>query len=577
MDKKVYEFISKQTQDPIVEWKTCEITGEPFAIFQSDRDFLEKISPTFNGVKYQIPTPTLCPDLRHMRRMWFRNDRSLYHRKCDATGKNIVCMFAPGKPYKVYDRNYRRGDAWSGFDCGMDFDFTKTFTEQFDTLLKNVPLPWVVNSNSHNSEFVNQTGNMKNSYLMFSCMDSENCYYGHRVFNCVYCVDCSVVNDSQNCYECINGRKLYKCFFSQNVKDCSDCYFLFDCEGCKDCFGCRNLRNKQYCIWNREYSKEAYEKEIILLREQIKMYSWWEKLQKKFDDLISVNAKFRSMYLDNSEKTYGWFLYNCKKVFDCYEWGELENCKYGLMLHDSKYVQDGNNSTWAQWQYEVSTWGIQGYQVLFSLDAWPQNSYVMYSAYNPNCSHLFGCVGLKNQEYCIFNKQYNKKDYEELVAKILWHMQKTWERWEFFNPSISPFTYNESAAFEYFPLTEKQAKDRWFQRYADDKELQASNFLIPDNIDDVDDSILSQILPCSAGWKPFKIIKQELDFYHKYGLPIPRVSFDKRHVARFNKKPDKTLHLRTCDNCWIEMLSIYDKEVEFKVYCENCYNKEIYW
>lgn len=45
--KEVYEFISKQTNDPIVEWKTCAISGQPFAIYQSDLDFYAKISPTF--------------------------------------------------------------------------------------------------------------------------------------------------------------------------------------------------------------------------------------------------------------------------------------------------------------------------------------------------------------------------------------------------------------------------------------------------------------------------------------------------------------------------------------------------
>ena len=48
MDKKVYEFISTQTKDPIVEWKTCTVSGKPFAIFQSDVDFYAKISPTIN-------------------------------------------------------------------------------------------------------------------------------------------------------------------------------------------------------------------------------------------------------------------------------------------------------------------------------------------------------------------------------------------------------------------------------------------------------------------------------------------------------------------------------------------------
>lgn len=45
--KEVYEFISKETNDPIVEWKTCAVSGVDFAIYQSDLEFYKKVSPVF--------------------------------------------------------------------------------------------------------------------------------------------------------------------------------------------------------------------------------------------------------------------------------------------------------------------------------------------------------------------------------------------------------------------------------------------------------------------------------------------------------------------------------------------------
>jgi hypothetical protein len=71
--KEVYEYISLQTKDPIIEWKTCRASGIEFPIYQSDLDFYNKISPTFDGQKFQIPTPTLCPEERQRRRLSFRN------------------------------------------------------------------------------------------------------------------------------------------------------------------------------------------------------------------------------------------------------------------------------------------------------------------------------------------------------------------------------------------------------------------------------------------------------------------------------------------------------------------------
>lgn len=51
--------------------------------------------------------------------------------------------------------------------------------------------------------------------------------------------------------------------------------------------------------------------------------------------------------------------------------------------------------------------------------------------YVHNCfysSDIFGCIGLRNKQYCIFNKQYTKEEYEKLVPKIIEHMQKNGER-----------------------------------------------------------------------------------------------------------------------------------------------------
>ncbi|MDP2669631.1 MAG: hypothetical protein Q8O99_01100 [bacterium] len=38
---------------------------------------------------------------------------------------------------------------------------------------------------------------------------------------------------------------------------------------------------------------------------------------------------------------------------------------------------------------------------------------------------MFGCSNLRNKQYCIFNKQYTQEEYEQLVPKIITHMQET--------------------------------------------------------------------------------------------------------------------------------------------------------
>jgi hypothetical protein len=102
--------------EKLVETKNCPHCRATFPITDMDLEFYDKVSPVFNGKKYAIPTPTLCPDCRQQRRLSFRNIRKLYKRKCDATEKDIVSIYSPDKPFTVYNQDYWWSDAWSPLD-----------------------------------------------------------------------------------------------------------------------------------------------------------------------------------------------------------------------------------------------------------------------------------------------------------------------------------------------------------------------------------------------------------------------------------------------------------------------------
>jgi Zn ribbon nucleic-acid-binding protein len=58
----------------------------------------------------------LCPECRQQRRLSFRNERNLYKRDCDATGKSIISIYSPDKPYKVYNQDFWWSDNWDAMD-----------------------------------------------------------------------------------------------------------------------------------------------------------------------------------------------------------------------------------------------------------------------------------------------------------------------------------------------------------------------------------------------------------------------------------------------------------------------------
>ncbi|EKD29884.1 MAG: hypothetical protein ACD_78C00227G0002 [uncultured bacterium (gcode 4)] len=98
---------------------------------------------------------------------------------------------------------------------------------------------------------------------------------------------------------------------------------------------------------------------------------------------------------------------------------------------------------------------------------------------------------------------------------------------------------------------------------------------LPDDISKIPDDILNWAIECETTKKPFRIVKQELEFYRKHHLPIPRKHPDQRHLDRVNLRNPRKLHKRKCDKCGIDIITTSTPERKEIVYCESCYNKEV--
>jgi uncharacterized protein YbaR (Trm112 family) len=194
--REVYDFTSKQTNDPIIEQKICPSCQQSFPIFEGDVKLYDQISPIFNGQKFPIPVPTLCPECRQQRRLARRNERSLYNRKCDFSGKPIISIYSPDKPYKVYDQKIWRSDQRDPMDYGKPIDFNQPFFSQFDELLKTVPLFSLSIVNSENCEYTNAIQECKSCYMSFNLMNAQNLFYSNACFDVQDCCDTDYAPES---------------------------------------------------------------------------------------------------------------------------------------------------------------------------------------------------------------------------------------------------------------------------------------------------------------------------------------------------------------------------------------------
>lgn len=549
--------------------KTCRNCAETFQITDADMLFYSKVSPIFAGKKYTIPTPTLCPDCRQQRRLAFRNERKLYHRKCDLSGKEIISMYSSDKKIKVYDREVWWSDKWDAMEYGRDFDFDKPFFEQYNQLIGVVPRIALNNKEPENSEYCNFSLQNKNSYLLFTAAFCENTYYSNRCLYLKDCADCSSSNECELCYELIDCEKCYNSKYLQNSTNCSDCTLGYNLRNCQNCFACYNLNNAGFCIENKKYTESEYKKKVA-------------ELSANMDQAINNFKEFKKQavrkYINgiNLENSTGDALFNSKNAHDCYEGKKLQDCRFLYNTTNMKDSYDVNNDDNSELIYEAIG-SERSYMHCFGDICW-FNSNDYYNSLCFNSKNIFGCVGLKKNSYCILNKQYKKEEYEKTVPLIIEHMKKTGEWGEFFPLNISIFAYNETLAQDYFPITKEHAakmKVKWKETDAINR-YHGPKISIPRNIEETSDEITNQILTCEICNNNYKITTQELDFYRKINYPIPDSCPDCRHKARMSMRNPRKLWKRACANCKEEIITSYDPNRPEKILCEKCYLLEIY-
>jgi Zn ribbon nucleic-acid-binding protein len=589
----------------ISEDKICQNCQDSFLIEADDFSFYQKI---------KVPPPTFCPNCRLQRRMAFREARSLYKDNCDKCGKDLISIFSEDSNMTAYCSSCWYGDGWDPMDYGVDYNFEKSFFEQFFKLQKRVPREATGQRNSENCFYSNGNIRCKNCVLTFDCLESINCYNSQVAVYSKDSNDLDNVINGEYVYDALNSNNIYNSKFIYLSNDCIDCSFLYNCLGCTNCFGCVNLRNKKYHIYNKPYSKEEYQKEIkkwdlgnreIFLKAKQKFIDLYYKIPKRFA-LIKNSINVTGDDISNTK--------NCQNCF--FTRNGVENCKFlfaaGFLLKDSHDATFGGDKS--ENFYETNG-GMQSHNCFFVRAPYVSKN-IEYSERLNNCSNCFGCVNLKNKQYCIFNKQYEKEEYFKMVEKIKNQMNeipyvdkkgRIYKYGEYFPIDKSLWAYNETWAHKYFPLTKEEALNEgynWKDQIEKNYKITIKAKNLPNHIKDTEESILNEIIECGHADEncnhncplAYKILSNELSFYKKMNLALPRLCPICRHYERFKFLYPLKLWDRECmcsgfnsqDEKYENTIEHYHKEEKCKnifkttvspeslniVYCEDCYKNE---
>jgi len=566
--------------------KVCQSCKNDFLIEPEDFRFYEKI---------HVPLPTFCPECRLIRRLAYRESRNLYKDKCEKCGKDIISIFAEDSGLKAYCSSCWWGDGWEAADYGRKYDFSRSFFEQFHELQKIVPREATGQKNVENCQYSNGDVQCKNCMLTFDCVESINCYSCQVAIFSKDIIDSDSVLNADHTYELLGSNNIYNTKFAYFSNDCIDSAFLFNCLSCTRCFGCVNLRNKKNYIWNKPYTKENYDKEI--LKWDLGSYKNILRAKEKFMELYYETPR-RFALIKNSTEVTGEDILNSKNCKNCFfTRNGVENCKYvfacGLLLKDSMDATFGGDRS--EIFYETSG-GIQSNHCFFGRASYSSHHLQYYDRVF-NCSNLFGCVHLRNKQYCILNKQYTKEEYEKLIPKIIKQMNdlpyidkkgREYKYGEFFPSELSLWAYNESWGNKYFPLKKEEALVRGFNWREDperDYRITKKTADLPDHIKDVFDSILDETIECEhfgkdcnqSCTKVFKILPNELKFLRQMNLALPRLCPNCRHCERLNFTNNiSKLWKRKCmkPGCSNEFETAISPDRKEIVYCKECYQAE---
>jgi hypothetical protein len=566
------------------ETKECQNCKKDFTIEPDDFGFYEKI---------KVPPPTWCPECRMIRRMNFRNERSLYRQDCGLCKKSTISMYDPGNKYVVYCNDCYDSDKWDPMIYGRDYDFSKNFFEQFNELFKIIPRRALYQDFAVDSEYTNQIVYIKNSYLCFGGHHYEDSSYCAQNFFLKNCLDVDFSHKSELCFESVHLINCFRIRFGYYSENCIDSWFIYGCRNCSNCVGCTNLMNKTHCIFDEQYSKEEYEKKVkgmnLSDRESL------EKIKKEFWE-HSLNFPRKYANIKNIVNSTGDDLEqvrNCRYAFSA---SEDEDVSYSFFVptggkdcFDIDHAGMGTSES-----YELHS-GFGNSRVYFSNRVYYSHN-VEYSDDCYNSQYLLACASLRKKSYCILNKEYGKDEYKILAEKIRKQMDempyqdkkgRVFKYGEFFPIEVIPFSYNDSVVYEYFPLTKEEILERGYKY----KEPEARNYkptilshqLPP--IKNADEKVLQEIVQCEhmghcqhRCTMAFRIIQNELNICKMLDIPLPQLCPNCRHMDRMVLLNPPRLYHRKCMNkkCKNEFETPYAPERPEIVYCEDCYKQEVY-
>lgn len=170
------------------------------------------------------------------------------------------CVHLQNKSFCIFNRQFSESEYREKVAIYKSWPAEKVLAI-VEELKQRYPVTQTIEMHNENSSYGNYVHFSKNCYLSFDAAHNEDCAYIYDSFYNKGCYDATYASqNNQVSYELVDSGEDFNCAYMVNSNGCHDSSYLFNCTNVKDCLGCVSLSNKQYCVLNRQLSKEDYER-----------------------------------------------------------------------------------------------------------------------------------------------------------------------------------------------------------------------------------------------------------------------------------------------------------------------------
>ena len=208
-----------------------------------------------------------------------------------------------------------------------------------DELRKRMPARAVFGSHNENVSG-DHIYNAHNVEYSFDIKGGENSRYCYTAGKPVESYDLTFNPDAEYCYQLLASMRSSNLISCHLVTDSSYSYFSDACFNVENCFGCCGLRNKEYCILNKQYTKEEYEKLVPQIIDNMKASGDWGNFFPIWMCPFAYNESIANEYLPLTKED---------AISQGFNWRDdiprtagQENCKYEDLPKNYEEYSDSN-------------------------------------------------------------------------------------------------------------------------------------------------------------------------------------------------------------------------------------------